>query len=156
MSEKEVVLTAIDSAMTLNSEVGASNESLNALVKAVAEEKWRPAFEKFCTEITAAVHGCFSHFSTVMPHLAKVRAHKEFHQARLDVMPKIWRRLTDALGVQGIEPLNLQAVNRRIFDHCMKELFSMIQVPLTIEETTGYNLLADKENALRYASGFVG
>ena len=86
MSEKEVVLAAIEAAITLNSEVGRSSKTLDVLTKAIAEEKWRPVFETFCSQILAVIHGCFSNFSTVMPHLAKTRAHKAFHQARLETL----------------------------------------------------------------------
>ena len=51
-----------------------------------------------------------------------------------------------------IEPLHHQAVSRVVFDNCMKEFFDMLQPTCTATQ----NLLADDENALRYASGYVG
>ena len=78
---KGIVLSAIQTVVELNGEAGASNESLNALLRAVSEEKGKPAFHKFFMDIMALVHRCFTHFSSVMPKLAKARTYRDFHQA---------------------------------------------------------------------------
>ncbi len=156
MNENGTVLAAFEAVIALNREAGVSNESLNTLLKVVAEERGKAAFEKFCRDIMACVHGCFSHFSEVMPHLAKTRAHRDFHQARLQTIPKLWLSLTSAVGLQEMEPLNLQLVSREVFNHCMKELFATLKSSLSASRTKEVRLLADEECALRYASGFIG
>ena len=46
-----------------------------------------------------------------MPRLGKVKAHRDYHQARIQSIPAIWKPLTSSLQVQDMEPVNLQAVN---------------------------------------------
>ena len=152
-ADKEIVLSAIKAVMALNREAGASNESLAAMLK-VSEERRKTAFEKFCTDIMSCIYGCFGHFTKVMPQLANVRAHKEFHKARITLIPAIWQSFTCTAKIH-VEPLNLQAVSRQLFDSCMKKLFAMLKTPV-IQSTNEVRLLADEQNSIRYASGFVG
>ena len=79
VSDKEKVFSAVEAVISLNKEAGVSNVTLNALLEIVSEEKGKAAFDKFCNDIMACIHECFSHFRAVMPLLAKVRAHKDFH-----------------------------------------------------------------------------
>ena len=152
--EERTVLSAIREVQKLNSEAGASNDSLNALLRAVCEERGKAAFRKFSIKVMSIVHECFTHFSSVLPKLAKVRAHRDFHQARLQSIPAEWKSFTSAAGLPDLEPLHLQAVSRELFDHCMKEFFIMLQAP--VAPTTNTKLLADEENVVRYASGYIG
>lgn len=154
-SESEAVHSAIDAVILLNKEAGTSNESLTTLLKVVSKDRGKAAFDKFCRDIMACIQGCFSHFSKVLPHLAKIRAHRDFHQVRMKSIPAIWQSFTASVGLQDMEPLNLQAVSRQLFDHCMKELFMMLKIPV-VQKKPDVKLLADEENALRYASGYVG
>ena len=156
MSERETVLSAIEAVILLNEEAGVNNESL-ALVRAVSEGRQKVDFDLFCKDIMTCIHGCFCHFTRVLPHLAKERAHRDFHQARLKSIPAIWLSFTSAAGLQ-IEPLNLQAVSRHIFDGCMRKFFQMLQAPVENPWNTDSNthFLADEENVLRYSSGYVG
>ena len=51
-----------------------------------------------------------------------------------------------------MEPLNLQAVSRLLFDNCMEELFEMLRAASQTKENldvNGARLLSDEENALR-------
>ena len=75
-SERETVVSAIRSVITLNGDAGASNQSLNTLLEAVSEEEKSTVFDKFCCEIMATIHRCF-HFSKVMPQLAKKGSYVE-------------------------------------------------------------------------------
>ncbi len=112
MSDRETVLSAIESVMFLNEEAGVNNESL-VLVRAVSEGRQKADFDLFCKDIMMCIHKSFRHFERVLPHLAKERAHRDFHQARLKSIPAIWLSFTAVAGLQ-IEPLNLQAVSRQI------------------------------------------
>ena len=132
-----------------------SNATLNDLLKVVLEEKGKAAFDKFCKDIMACIHECFSHFRSIMPQLAKVRAHRDFHLARVQTIPGLWLSLTSIIGVPNIEPLDFQSVNRQLFNQCMQELFLMLTPP-TPAVTKEIKLLADEENSIRLASGYVG
>ncbi len=156
VSEKEAVLAAINSVITLNREAGVSVDSLANMLRIASEERTKVLFVKFCKDIASCIHHCFQHFSSVMPSLAKVRAHREFHQKRLQEIPTIWKSFTSAAGVNDMEPLNLQAVSRHMFDSCMKHFFEMLRVSATAGTSRpNKQLLADEENVLRYASGCV-
>ncbi len=92
----------------LNEEAGVNNESLvYILVRAVSEGRQKADFDLFMT----CIRKYFRHFERVLPHLAKEKAHRDFHQARLKSIPAIWLSFTAATGLQ-IEPLNLQAVSQ--------------------------------------------
>ncbi len=155
-TEREVVLRAIQAVMTLNNEAGTSNDSLAALLKVSEVERDRPSFDKFCRDVMASIHKCFTHFSTIMPQLAKVRAHRDFHQARLEFLPDLWHTLTTSIGLADIEPINLQAVCRELFQHCMGEFFVLLEAKEAPSTRTDVELSADEENVVRYASGYVG
>jgi hypothetical protein len=150
-------LSAINAVVVLNNEAGTSNDSLTALVKA-SEEGENAVFEKFCKDIMTCIHDCFRHFRSVLPHLAKVRAHRDFHQARITNIPTIWKSLTSvAEPPVNIEPINVQAVSRHLFDGCMEDFFALLQAPVAAEKSKEeVKLLADEENVLRYASGYIG
>ena len=152
MGDREEVLSAIDAVIALNREAGVDSKSLNAVVKAASETNAKAHFDKFCSQIVAAIHKCFVHSSSVLPQLAKTRAHRDFHQARLSYIPGIWQQFSSATGLET-EPLNLQAVSRQLFDQSMKKFFMMLKPPVVECEV---KLLADEENAVRYASGYVG
>ena len=126
------------------------------MLKAITEEKIGTAFHKFCGEVMHHIYRCFAHFSTVMPQLANVRAHRDFHQARLLSIPAVWRSFTSAAGLRFFEPLHLQAVNRQLFDNCMKKFFDMLKPSAAQSRVEEVKLLVDKENAVRYACGYVG
>ncbi len=154
MTEKEAVLEALEAVVALNIKAGVSNKSLEALGKAVAEESGRAAFDKFCKELMGCIHGCFGHFSK---SLAKIRAHRDFHQARLQTIPALWQSLTSSVGLPEMEPINLQSVSRELFDHGMSDLFAMMSssMPSTSRKKE-VRMLADEENSLRFASGYIG
>lgn len=154
--EKEAVLAAFDAVVALNQEAGVRHDSLNALLKSVAEEKSKAVFDKFCRDIMSCIHGCFAHFTAVLPQLAKVRAHRDFHQVRLKKIPKLWMSLTSSLGLQNMEPINLQSVSRELFDRCMKDFFGTLKESASASGRSEVRLLGDEENSLRYASGFIG
>ena len=148
-SEKEAVLAAINSVIALNREAGASSDSLTNVLKTASEEKTKALFEKFCNDIMKCIQGCFQHFGSVLPSLAKVRAHRDFHQARLQAIPTIWKSFISAAGINDVEPLNLQAVSHQLFVNCMKQFFEMIRAS-TSDGTSKANdqLLADEMNVL--------
>ena len=152
-SLRKAVLDALEAAQELNREAGASSEVLEAITTAAVRGTY---FDKFCSELTASIKTCFSHFGRVRPHLAKVRAHQEFHKLRLVTLPDIWNLLTTKLGQPQLEPLQHQAVNRIMFDSLMKE-----HITLHLPQATAgaapekKTLLADEQNAIRYASGYV-
>ena len=123
MCEKEAVLSALNAIMALNGEAGASNDSLEAMLTGVLEGRGKAAFDCFCRDIMSCIHGCFRHFNKVLPQLAKTRAHRDFHQARLQTIPVIWKSFASAAGLQRIERHNLQSVSRHLLDHCMEDLF---------------------------------
>ena len=154
VSERDTVLRAINAVVRLNTDAGTSCESLSAVLKLASEERRRHAFDKFCCEIMATIHGCFIHFGKVQPHLAKTRAHRDFHLARLNKIPPMWKNLTSGAGKLEVEPHNLQAVSRELFDNSMTDFFHLLRESVQ-QKKTEVKLLADEENALRY-SGYVG
>ena len=157
MTEKAAVLAAVEAVVTLNTKAGVNSKSLEALVKAVAEERGKDAFDMFCKELMGCIHGCFGHFSKVMPHLAKIRAHRDFHQARLQIIPAMWQSLTSSIGLSEMEPINLQSVSRELLGHCMSDLYSMVSSSMpSMSRRKEARMLADEENALRYSSGYIG
>ena len=70
----------------------------------------------FCTDMVSTIHSCFGHFSSVM-HLAKVRAHRDFHQATLRTIPALWKSLTAAVGVVEIEHLQCPSADWHPSEH---------------------------------------
>lgn len=155
-SEKEAVLAAIYSVIALNEEAGVSSDSLSNVLETASQEKTKALFHKFSNDIMKLIHDCFQHFGSVLPSLAKVRAHKDFHQARLQAIPTIWKSFTDAAGINIVEPLNLQAVSQQLFTSCMKQFFDIVRTSTSAGTSrANEHFLADEENVLRYVSGSV-
>lgn len=149
-SDHRIVIAAIHSVLALNAEVGASNHSLEMLLQEASKDSGKGVFEKFCSELMAVIRHCFANFERVRPHLAKVRAHRDFHSSRLHAIPGIWRCVAAGLRMQEVEPLHLQAVSQQLFGKYMKGVlkkFDPVQPPICLH--------ADEENAVRYASGYV-
>lgn len=67
--------SAIDAVILLNMEAGTSSESLTGLLEAISEERGKTE-----TLLLAFMNACFAHFSKVLTHLAKVKAHRDFDQ----------------------------------------------------------------------------
>ena len=153
--EVELVLSSIKAVLVLNEGVGASNISLNRILEAAKLDSSKSLFENFCEHLVSAISKCFAHFSRVRPHLAKVRAHRDFHQTRMEVLPATWRCLTTGMNLPCLEPLHLQAVSREVFEHIMAETLKGIKRADYESEVENVKLLADEENALRYASGYI-
>ena len=149
--DEEQVLYAINCVIRLNEGVGASNRSLNAILEAAKLDSGKASFKKFSAAIMSVVTSSFSHFSHVRPHLAKVRAHRDFYKARPQI-PGIWRPLTTSLGLPDLEPLHMQSTYRVLFEQSMAELFKLLKKPDHCDSKT---MLADEENAIRYASGYI-
>ena len=147
---KEPVLKAIGAVIKLNNDAGVDSEHFTALLGFSTEERGGAAFDKFCREFMDCILKFFSHFSSVI----QVRAHRDFHHARLQSIPALWKSFTTSTGLTDIEPLHPQAVSRELFENCMKEFLVMLQPTATQKRSE--NILADDENALRYASGYVG
>ena len=72
ISDKERVFSAFETVISVIEEAGVSNGTLNALLEVVSEEKGKAVFHKFCKDIMACIHECFSHFRSIMPQLAEV------------------------------------------------------------------------------------
>ena len=155
MSETSRVLAAIEAVVALNVEAGVPSDSLNRIARYAATDGGKEVFRGFSRELVGKIHLCFQHFSQVMPQLAKGRAHRDFHQARLKDIPSMWSKFTSKAGLDEVEPVDLQAVSRHLFDLSMTEFFAMIKKSKKRSDVT-VKLLADEENAVRYASGFVG
>ncbi len=83
-----------------------------------------------------------------------MRAHRDFHKSRIHVIPGIWYSITTRLRTQELEPLNLQAVSRQLFDSCMKTTINLLKRPDAMQPSI-VRFQADEENAIRYASGYV-
>ena len=83
-----------------------------------------------------------------------MRAHRDFHQARITSIPAIWKSLASAAGLAvEVEPINVQAVSRQLFDGCMGDFFALLQAPVAARKSrVEVKLLAD----VRYASGYIG
>ncbi len=60
---------------------------------------------------------------------------------------------TTSVGLQELDPLHLQPVNRSLFDSLMSESLVLKRPPGGARTKT--RLLADEQNAVRYASGYV-
>ena len=54
------------------------------------------------------------------------------------------------LGLPELEPLDQQSINRELFEVCMRDLLTFPAAP-----TPPVRMLADEENAVRYASGYI-
>lgn len=149
------MLAALEAVKELNTEAGVSNDSLTAIVSAIESDSGRTLFEKFCHHLTATIKSCFIHFQRVRPDLARVRANQIFHQLRLETLPEIWKSFTTGIKLPQLEPLHAQAINHQLFTSSLKEI--LLQQPQVSEKTSSQKptLMADEENALRYASGFV-
>lgn len=148
MSEREAVFHAIKNVIELNKEAGTSSDSLTSILVAANVD----GLEKFCTELLAPIKGCFDHFKKVKPHLAKMRAHRDFHQARIGSLPKVWEAYREEAGFLEVQPIDQQAVNRELFERCLRDLLTL---PITTADNPLVKLLADEENAVRYAAGYV-
>lgn len=148
----ERVLAAVETVKGLNEEAGTSNDSLIALVMKSTSNK--DLFERFSSELSSSIKACFKHFTRVRPHLAKVRAHQEFHQLRLETLPSIWKSFLTSMGLPEMDPLHYQSVNRAIFDSILKESLVLHRPPSQAKQIRT-RLLGDEQNAIRYASGFV-
>ena len=148
----EKVLSALQAVKRLNEGVAVSNTPLDTILEAAKLESSKASFQEFSAAMMAKVTGCFSHFGSVSPHLAKVRAHRDFHRVRPQV-PGMWSTLVSKLGVLELDAHNIQSVFRVLFEQSMSELFGMLKKPehSTCERT----LLADEENAIHYASGYI-
>lgn len=151
----QTVREALEAVQKLNREAGISSPVLTGIT-AVAGTGTDNSYSKFCSELIVSIKACFSHFSRVRPHLAKMRAHQEFHKLRLEQLPAIWNTLTTSLGQPDLNPLQHQSVNREIFDRMMKDSLSLHLPSATASSSAGkVTLLADEQNAVRYASGYV-
>ena len=155
VTSTSIILAAIEAVQELNREAGTSCEALQAVISAagVDGEQFQQ-FEQFCLRLTSEVEACFVHFTRVKPHLAKVRAHEAFLKLRLKSLPSLWKSMTADLSLPQLEPLDHQSVSRIVFEAKMKEWIVRCRVPARASGERR-RLLADEENAVRYASGFV-
>ena len=150
MAEREALSAAIRNVEALNREAGVSSDTLTAIVTISGTESGKAAFEQLSLQLLGSVKKCFAHFQRVRPQLAKMRAHRDFHTERLGTLPQVWNAFTTRLGLPELEPLHQQAVNRELFAACMRDLLVFPEPP-----TPPVRMLADEENAVRYASGYV-
>ena len=54
------------------------------------------------------------------------------------------------VGLPELEPLDQQSINRELFEACMRDLLAFPATP-----TPPVRMLADEENAVQYASGYI-
>ena len=102
------------------------------------------------TEVISALQSCFSGRKT---RSMKVKVQKNFHLVRVGRLPAIWKKMSADAGIPPLPALEYQSISRHLFNYMMVEYFRA--------EHSGKNavptitILAEEENAIRYASGYV-
>ena len=112
---------------------------------------------EFCGELLYTLRTCFSPVHRSV-ELAKYNALKQFHALRLSQLPGLWKALLTNLSLNGISPLFLQSINRRVFEDLMVEHFTdALKVATSCSPLAPVApcLNAEEENALRYVGGYV-
>ena len=151
MSESEAVLLAIRTVVDLNKEANVSTDSLTTILESAKADSGKDGFARFSSQLLALIKSCFDDFKRVKPHLAKMRARRDFHRQRIETLPEVWKIYTAmAGGLSEVQPIDQQAVNREVFESCIRELLI-----LPTSHSSPVKLLADEENAVRYAAGYV-
>ncbi len=151
-SDQEVTRRAIQAVLDLDKEAGSSEHSLSTVVQAITTESGKTNFDSFCVEITTSIRSCFRKEGARSS--ARERAHRQFHKLRMQTLPGIWKSFTARLGQPDVKPLQLQSVNRQLFNYLTMEFFTSLQ-PAAVGATPRHvSLQAEEENAIRYASGF--
>lgn len=122
MTDKKIAISAIEVVIRLNEDAGKTNELLTGVMEQIQKVE-----DSFSSELIGNIRPCFKHFQKVRPHLTKVRAHEEFHLLRLRTLPLIWKSFLTRQNLPPVDVLDIQSVNRIIFDSMMKELLLSYQ-----------------------------
>ena len=102
------------------------------------------------TEVISALQSCFSGRKT---RSMKVKVQKNFHLVRVGRLPAIWKKLTADAGIPPLPALEYQSISRHLFNYMMVEYFRAEHSGESAVPTI--TILAEEENAIRYASGYV-
>jgi hypothetical protein len=138
----QVVHGAIKTMIADNQAAGRSEESLTLLLNSCADY----------SEMTSALQSCFSGRVKSIKSM-KVKVQKNFHLVRVGRLPTIWEKVTADAGIPPLPALEFQSISRHLFNYIMVEYFKAEQTGRSdVHEVT---LLAEEENIIRYASGYV-
>ena len=102
--------------------------------------------------VISALQSCFSGRVKSTKSM-KVKVQKNFHMVRVGSLPTIWEKVTADAGIPPLLALEFQSVSRHLFNYMMVEYFKAEHTQGS--DTHEVTLLAEEENIVRYASGYV-
>ena len=83
----------------------------------------------------------------------KEKVQRKFHALRVQRLPIIWKKITDTARIPALPALDYQAISRHLFNYFLVEYYKVLK-PST-QTLSGVTILAEEENAIRYACGYV-
>lgn len=82
----------------------------------------------------------------------KGKALSHFHALSLHHLPDLWKTIASELEVVPLNPMEMQAVNRHLFNlYLVQQCGQHNSTPTS----TRISLLAEEDNAIRYVSGYI-
>ena len=139
---EEVVHRAIETVIADNDSVSRKEASLSTLLTANCIDY---------TEVILALQSCFDQGMNARSF--KEKAQRKFHALRVQRLPIIWKKITDTARIPALPALDYQAISRHLFNYFLVEHYKVLK-PST-QTLSGVTILAEEENAIRYACGYV-
>ena len=131
----QVIHEAIKTVVPDNQAASGSEESLTLLLDSYSG-------------VISALQSCFSGRVKSTKSM-KVKVQKNFHTVRVGSLPTIWEKVTADTGIPPLLALEFQSISRHLFNYTFKAEHT------GGSDTREVTLLAEEENIVRYASGYV-